>query len=61
MEVISASLKDLEYHHKIFAVMGLDNSAKLIIHVGGAYKNKEESIKRFIDNYKKLLPEHLKK
>lgn len=58
-EVITASLKDLEYHHKIFAVMGLDNSAKLIIHVGGAYKNKEESIKRFIDNYK-LLPEHLK-
>lgn len=59
-EVITTSLKDLEYHHRIFEIMGLDSSAKLVIHIGGAYNNKAESIKRFIKNYE-LLPEHLKK
>lgn len=58
-KVITSSLKDLEYHHKIFEIMGLDNSAKLVIHIGGAYNNKEEAIKRFIKNYE-LLPQYLK-
>lgn len=59
-EVITSSIKDLEYHHDIFETMGLDDSAKLIMHVGGSYNNKDESKKRFIKNYK-LLPIHLKK
>jgi len=58
-EVLQASLKDLEYHYKIFQGMGLDSSSKLVLHIGGSYKNKTKSIERFLDNYNNL-PKHLK-
>jgi UV DNA damage endonuclease len=58
-EVTEASVRDLEYHLRIFDGMGLDSSAKLVIHVGGSYKNKEASLERFIQNYK-LLSSDLK-
>lgn len=59
-EILKTSLKDLEYHYKIFEGMELDNSAKLVLHVGGRYKSKDESIERFIKNFN-TLPKHLKK
>lgn len=58
-EVTEASIKDLKYHLRILDGMGLDSSAKLVIHVGGSYKNKEASLKRFIQNYE-LLSSDLK-
>lgn len=54
--VIEAAFKDLAYHHRIFAGMGLGSEAKLILHVGGFYQNKNESIARFIDNFNRLPP-----
>jgi len=54
-EVIAASLRDLEYHHQIFQAMKMDSSAKLVIHVGGSYKNKKESVQRFKENFA-LMP-----
>jgi UV DNA damage endonuclease len=59
-DVTEASIRDLEYHLRILDGMGLDSSAKLVIHVGGSYKNKEASIDRFIENYK-LLSSDLKR
>ncbi len=59
-EVLDASLKDLEYHYKIFEGMGLDTSAKLVLHIGGGYKNKYKAIERFLSNFK-ALPDYLKK
>lgn len=59
-EVLQASLKDLEYHYRIFEGMELDTSAKLILHIGGRYKSKDESIERFINNFS-TLPDYLKK
>lgn len=58
-EVLDKSLEDLEYHHRVFQGMGLGNCAKLVIHVGGLYGNKEESVKRFIENYN-ALPQHIR-
>ena len=57
-EVIQASLKDLEYHDKVFTAMGLDE-AKMVMHVGGLYGTKEKSIQRFKDNFR-LLPESIR-
>lgn len=59
-DVLKASLRDLEYHNKIFAAMNLDASAKLVIHVGGSYGSKNEATNRFVQNYIEL-PSHLKK
>jgi UV DNA damage endonuclease len=53
-KVLNNSIQELEYHADILDLMGLNNTAKINIHVGGVYNNKEKSIKRFIKNYKKL-------
>ncbi len=59
-DVFEKTIEDLEYHSKIFDRMGLDSSAKLVMHVGGCYGNKTNSIQRFINNYKNL-PTHLRR
>lgn len=58
-DVLETSIKDLEYHNKIYKLMELDKSAKLVLHVGGKYENKEKSKKRFMDNFTNL-PVYLK-
>jgi len=58
--VLESSLIDLTYHNTILKTMQLDQSYKLVVHVGGAYQDKEKSIERFILSYNKL-PEEIKK
>ena len=41
--------------------MRLDTSAKVQIHVGGAYGDRDDSKKKFVSNYKNLLSEKVKK
>jgi len=53
-EIISRSIKEIEYHTDVLDLFGLDPSHKVQIHVGGAYGDKEKSIARFISNYNKL-------
>ncbi|WP_121354690.1 UV DNA damage repair endonuclease UvsE [Flavisolibacter nicotianae] len=52
------TIKDLELHSEIFDLMGLQASAwnKINIHVGGAYGNKAETLKRFAKNIRLLSP-----
>ncbi len=54
-EVLKASLRDLEYHQKVFDSMGL-NDAEMVIHVGGLYGSRDTSIQRFKDNFPTLTP-----
>ena len=53
-EVYKSAVTDLAHHCRIFNAMGLDEHAKLIIHVGGGYNNKEESLERFIENWARI-------
>lgn len=54
-KVLEDSIKDLDYHIKLFEAMGLYHSKyKLVIHVGGVYANKTKSIDRFKENFTKL-------
>lgn len=50
------TIKDLELHSEIFDLMNLPAShkAKINIHVGGAYGDKDETLKRFAKNFKLL-------
>lgn len=49
--VVERSIKELEYHHQVLDLMELDNSAKIQIHVGRVYKDKEKSMERFVERY----------
>ncbi len=60
-EVVEESIKDLDYHVNIYEAMGLgDYRYKLVMHVGGLYKDKETSIERFKNNFI-LLPDRIRK
>ena len=52
--VFKAAVADLAHHCRLFNAMGLDNHAKLIIHVGGGYNDKEAALERFLTNWGRL-------
>lgn len=53
-EVVERSIAELQYHANVLDVMNLSDSAKIQLHVGGIYNDKQSSVKRFISNFKKL-------
>lgn len=58
-KVFSDSLRDLDYHVRLFEAMGLDDYRyKLVLHVGGVYGKKSDSIERFYENFARL-PERI--
>lgn len=60
-KVLEDSIRDLDYHVKLYEAMGLDDyKYKLVMHVGGVYKNKDLSIDRFKENFVKL-PDRIRK
>lgn len=58
-DIVSKSIKDLEYHCKFLDSLNLDSTNKIILHVGGVYNNKELAINNFINNYN-LLSKNIK-
>jgi len=58
--VVKRSIMELDYHSDVLELLGVDKSAKIQIHVGGVYENREKSIERFIKNYENL-PDRIKK
>lgn len=58
-EIVARSIEELQYHSSLLETMGLDMTAKIQIHVGGIYGNKDKSLGRFIDRYH-ILAEALK-
>lgn len=53
-EVHDSSRRDLDYHCSVFELMGLGLEYKMVLHVGGLYKNREESVKRFYEGFSGL-------
>ncbi|MBD3272806.1 UV DNA damage repair endonuclease UvsE [Candidatus Dependentiae bacterium] len=53
-DIVARSIKELEYHAEVLDLLGLDKTAKIQLHVGGVYGNKEAAIERFCKNYKGL-------
>jgi len=52
--VFDNSLRELMYHSQVLDLMALNTAAKIQIHVGGVYGDKEKSIKRFIERFHQL-------
>ncbi len=53
-KVLENSLRELAYHARVLDSMDLDTSAKIQIHIGGVYRDKEKSMKRFAERFEKL-------
>lgn len=53
-DVYRRSVRELEYHGDVLDSMGLDRTAKVQLHVGGVYGEKEKSKDRFVERYLKL-------
>jgi UV DNA damage endonuclease len=55
-EVVENCIKDLTIHGDEFDMMGLSRTPynKINIHLGGAYGDKEASMKRFVENFPRL-------
>ncbi len=53
-EVVTASLAELEYHARFLSVLGMDHTAKLVLHLGGVYGEKDAAIGRFAANFGRL-------
>lgn len=54
--VLERSVAELRYHVQVLDLMGLPTSAKVMIHVGGVYDDRETSLQRFIERYVLLEP-----
>ena len=54
--IVSRSINELAYHATLLDLMGLDDTAKIQLHVGGLYGNPRESIARFIRVYNQMDP-----
>jgi UV DNA damage endonuclease len=61
-DTLANTIKELEVHSEVFDLMGLPATHwhKINIHVGGAYGDKKETLKRFAQNFK-LLSTNLKR
>ena len=58
---LANTIRDLQIHAELFDLMGLPPSHlnKINIHVGGAYGNKDETLKRFAEQYA-ALPDNIR-
>jgi len=60
-DIVKNSIRELQYHCKLLDSMRLPTSAKIQIHGGGVYGDKEKAKKDFSNNFNKLLEESLKR
>jgi len=56
-DIFDRSRRELAYHAQILELLGLDATAKIQIHVGGVYGDKNESMSRFVERYRQLETE----
>lgn len=53
-EVVENSVRELAYHTTFLDALEIDDTHKTVIHLGGIYGDKRESLKRFIQNAAEL-------
>ncbi|SDH02907.1 UV-damage endonuclease [Alteribacillus persepolensis] len=59
-DVVKNTIKTLQLHFRLLEGMHTDTTHRCVIHVGGEYKEKEQSLERFITNWM-VIPSHLQR
>ena len=59
-DIVRRSVDELVYQGSMLDLMGLDSTAKLQIHAGGAYGDKGAALARWVDTFDTLVPEAVK-
>jgi len=54
--IVERTVAELMYHAEVLDLLGLDQDAKVQVHVGGVYGDREASIARFVETYGALDP-----
>jgi UV DNA damage endonuclease len=54
--IVDRTIAELAYHADVLDLLGLDSAAKIQIHVGGVYGDREGSTARFLETYGMLDP-----
>ena len=60
-EIFRRSEKELKYHAEILDLMNLDTTAKIQIHIGGVYGDKDKSMARFVKRFNALKDDSISK
>jgi UV DNA damage endonuclease len=55
-EIVARSVAELRYHARVLDALGLDETARIQIHVGGAYGDKPAAMQRFTRAWAALEP-----
>jgi UV DNA damage endonuclease len=58
--IVRRSVAELVYQGSMLDLMGLDSTAKLQIHAGGAYGDKGAALARWVETFHTLVPEAVK-
>ena len=58
--IVRRSVAELVYQGSMLDLMGLDSTAKLQIHAGGAYGDKGPALARWVETFQNLLPTAVK-
>jgi UV DNA damage endonuclease len=53
-EIFKRSVSELLYHAGVLDALGLDDTAKIQIHVGGLYSDRKASVDRFVERFETL-------
>lgn len=54
------TIRDLKYHADVLDLMGMDQHSVMVIHGGGVYGNKVQTLNRWCEQFK-LLPDNVRK
>ncbi len=58
--IVQNAIAELQYHSMFLDAILADNKSKIVLHIGGVYRDKIKSIEAFINNFY-TLPEYVKK
>lgn len=50
-EILNTSIKTLAIHEALLKGMGVDTEHRCVLHIGGAYDDKEQALEQFIHNW----------